>query len=111
MGCSPWGCKESDINTVPIKATLVVVQSLCHVLLFATPGTETHQTFLSFTISWSVLKLMSIESVMPSNHLILSQGDNDQHMLRKEVTDIHTRKSPHSKYIKPTQATQRHPHI
>ena len=50
-------------------------------------------------------------SQMPSNHLILSQGDNDQHMLRKEVTDIHTRKSPHSKYIKPTQATQRHPHI
>ena len=31
----------------------------------------THQTFLSFTISWSLLKLMSIESVMPSNHLIL----------------------------------------
>ena len=37
----------------------------------ATPWTAAHQTSLSFTISWSLLKLMSIESVMPSNHLIL----------------------------------------
>ena len=36
-----------------------------------TPWTATHQASLSFTISWSLLKLMSIESVMPSNHLIL----------------------------------------
>ena len=36
-----------------------------------TPWTGAHQTSLSFTISWSLLKLMSIESVMPSNHLIL----------------------------------------
>ena len=35
------------------------------------PWTAAHQAFLSFTISQSVLKLMSIESVMPSNHLIL----------------------------------------
>ena len=49
----------------------VVVQALSHVLLFATPWTEAHQASLSFTISWSLLKLMSIESVMPSNHLIL----------------------------------------
>ena len=39
--------------------------------LFATPRTAAHQAFLSFTISWSLFKLMSIESVMPSNHLIL----------------------------------------
>ena len=38
---------------------------------FATPWTVAHQASLSFTISWSLLKLMSIESVMPSNHLIL----------------------------------------
>ena len=49
----------------------VVVQWLSHVQLFATPWTETCQASLSFPISWSLLKLMSIESVMPSNHLIL----------------------------------------
>ena len=49
----------------------VVVQALSHVLLFATPWTEAHQASLSFTISWSLLKLMSIESVMPSNLLSL----------------------------------------
>ena len=39
--------------------------------LFATPWTAAHQASLSFSISWSLLKLISIESVMPSNHLIL----------------------------------------
>ena len=42
-----------------------------HVQLFASPWTATIQASLSFTISWSLIKLMSIESVMPSNHLIL----------------------------------------
>ena len=49
----------------------VVVQPLSHVQLFATPWTAAHKASLSFTISWSLLKLMSIESVMPSNCLIL----------------------------------------
>ena len=49
----------------------VVVQLLCHVPLFATPWTAAHQAFLSFTISQSLLKLMSIESMRPSNHIIL----------------------------------------
>ena len=49
----------------------LAVQSLSCVQLFATPWTAARQTFLSFTISWSLLKLMSIESVMSSNHLIL----------------------------------------
>ena len=44
---------------------------LCHVRLFATPWTIAHQASLSITNSQSLLKLMSIESVMPSNHLIL----------------------------------------
>ena len=48
-----------------------VVHSLNHVQLFAIPWTAAHQAFLPFTISQSLLKLMSIESVMPSNHLIL----------------------------------------
>ena len=47
------------------------VQSLSCVLLFAAPWTAAHQASLSITNSWSLLKLMSIESVMPSNHLIL----------------------------------------
>ena len=47
------------------------VQSLSRVRLFATPWTTACQAFLSITNSWSSLKLMSIESVMPSNHLIL----------------------------------------
>ena len=47
------------------------VQSLSHVWLFATPWTAERQDSLSITNSWSLLKLMSIESVMPSNHLIL----------------------------------------
>ena len=50
---------------------VVVVQSLSRVQLFVTPWTAARQDSLSFTISWSLLKLMSIESVMPSNHLIL----------------------------------------
>ena len=48
-----------------------VVQLLSRVWLFATPRTTAHQASLSFTISQSLLKLMSIESVMPSNHLVL----------------------------------------
>ena len=47
------------------------VQSLSHVRLFATPWTAACQVSLSITISQSLLKLMSIKSVMPSNHLIL----------------------------------------
>ena len=49
----------------------VVVQSLSPVWFFETPWTAAHQAWLSFTISWSLLSLMSIESVIPSNHLIL----------------------------------------
>ena len=47
------------------------VQSLIHVQLSATPWTAVHQASLSITNSRSLFKLMSIESVMPSNHLIL----------------------------------------
>ena len=50
---------------------MVVVQSLDHVRLFVTSWTAAHQASLSITNSQSLFKLMSIESVMPSNHLIL----------------------------------------
>ena len=49
----------------------MVVASLSHVCLFATQWTAAFQAFLSFTISRRLFKLMSIKSVMPSNHLIL----------------------------------------
>ena len=49
----------------------VVVLSFSHVRLFATPWTAAHQVSLLFTISQSLLRLMFLESVMPSNHLIL----------------------------------------
>ena len=47
------------------------VESLSWVWLFETPWTAAHQAYLSITNSWSLFKLMSIESVMPSKHLIL----------------------------------------
>ena len=50
---------------------LFVVHLLSPVWLFVTPWTAALQASLSFTISWSLLKLIPIESVMPSNHLIL----------------------------------------
>ena len=50
---------------------VVVFQSLSHVQLFETPWTAAHQASLCFTISWSLLQLMSIDSVTPSNHLVL----------------------------------------
>ena len=47
------------------------LSSLSRVRIFVTPWTVTQQASLSFTVSWSLFKLVSIESVMPSNHLIL----------------------------------------
>ena len=47
-----------------------VFQLPSHVRLFVTPWTAAHQASLSFIISWSLLKLMSIKSVMPSSHFI-----------------------------------------
>ena len=54
-----------------IHKTVIIVQLLSHVRLFATPWTAAHLASLSFTISLSLLKPMSIELVMPSNRFIL----------------------------------------
>ena len=59
------------VRYLTIMSCFAVVQSLSCVWLFATSWTAAHQAFLSFTISRSLLKVMSIEPVMPSNHLIL----------------------------------------
>ena len=53
------------------EIVVVAVQLLSRVRLIVTPLTEVHEASLAFTISWSLLRLRSIESVMPSNHLIL----------------------------------------
>ena len=57
--------------TESIGRTELVVQSLSHDQLFTTQWTAAHQASLSFTISQNLLKLMSIESMMPSNYLVL----------------------------------------
>ena len=62
---------KAQIDKVRGNTNFVVVQKLSCVRLFATLWTAAHQAFLSFNISWNVLKLMSMESVMPSSHLVL----------------------------------------
>ena len=66
-----YGWKLSLIYIYICIHTHISVQSLSHVWIFATPWTAACQASLSITNSRSLLKLMSIESVMPSNHLIL----------------------------------------
>ena len=56
----------------PLSYTVVIVQWLSCVQCFVAPWTAAREASLSLTISWSLLKFMFIESVMPSNHLILS---------------------------------------
>ena len=65
MGKFMWKGSRWEVEYV------VVVRSLSRGRLFATPWTAAWQASLSFTISWSLFKLMPIESVIPSNHLIL----------------------------------------
>ena len=62
--------KRKIINHIKRVLCCCIVQSLGHVWLFATQWTAVHQASLSFTVSQSLLKLVSIESMMPSNHLI-----------------------------------------
>ena len=69
-----WGCPEVMLFTSEMKNQVIQlssVQSLSCVRLFATPWIAAHQASLSITNSQSSPRLMSIESVMPSNHLIL----------------------------------------
>ena len=65
--CSGHQDKDLEVSLGYFSA----VQSLSHVSLFATPWTTARQASLSIISSQSLLKLMCIESVMPSNHLIL----------------------------------------
>ena len=65
LSCTVGPCWGSILNSCHC------CQSPSCVWLFATPWAAARQASLSFTISWSLLKLMSIESAMPSNHLAL----------------------------------------
>ena len=66
-----WQKKRTSFKHIFLNNTVVVIQSLSCALVFVTPWTEARQASLSFPISRGLLKLMSTESVMPSNHLIL----------------------------------------
>ena len=67
----PQGFKNASTIFRELSVQFSSVQSLSCVQLFATPWTAARQASLSITNSWSLLKLMSIESVMPSNHPVL----------------------------------------
>ena len=69
MNCLSIASSRSTLQ--PLSGGVVVVQSLSYVRLFVTSWIVSCHASLSFTISWSLLKLMSIESVMTSNHLIV----------------------------------------
>ena len=81
LGGSQWGCSLEVTWSVPwamsrergprFKLYVIVILSLSRVRLLATPWTAARQASLSITNFWSLLKLMSIELVMPSNYLIL----------------------------------------
>ena len=62
---------EGEILTIGLPVQFSLVQLLSRVQLLVTPWNATRQAPLSITNSWSLFKLMSIESVMPSHHLIL----------------------------------------
>ena len=67
-----WQCEGFLAwGKVKIQVGCCSVQLLSHVRLFVTPWTAAHQASLSVTNSWSLLKLMPIELMMPSSHLIL----------------------------------------
>ena len=70
-----WESKDSPLlirdTFSPLQHQFSSVQPLSYAWLFVTPWTAARQASLSITNSWSLLKLMSIEWVMPSNHLIL----------------------------------------
>ena len=70
-GYSPWGRRVRRDCATGKLYVLCCAQSLGRVRLFVTPWTAVRQASLSITNSRSLLRLMSIESMMPSNHLIL----------------------------------------
>ena len=86
-GTDGTGCHDLSFLNIRFSRLMLilegfVVQSLSCVWLFATAWTTACQASLSFTISQSLLKLMSIESVMPSNHLVLCDFSNTKFIFK-----------------------------
>ena len=71
---NPWTIQSMEFSRPEYWSGFSSVQSLSRVQLFTTPWTTAHQASLSITNSCSLPKLMSIESAMPSNHLILCRS-------------------------------------
>ena len=93
--CSSWFWFRLDIfldiillTCMPCSFCFIVVQLLSCVRLFETPWTAACQTSLSFTISQSLLKFMSIEYILTSNHLILSPPSPPAALLLNPSVDI-----------------------
>ena len=100
LGCSQlamlWSFQVNSEGTQSYR--FVVVQSLSRVQLFGTPWTAALQASLSFTNSQSLLKLMSTESVMPSNHLLaLNFEKTDPHASSQSFLLI--QKQGHHSYL------------
>ena len=106
--------EDKPVN-INFKSFFTSVQSFSHVWLFATPWTAACQASLSITNSWNLLKLTSIELVMPSNHLILCcpllllpsifpsirgffQGVSSLHQMAK-VLQLQLQLSPSNEYL------------
>ena len=71
MMFNQWCVRKCASLSTSLLCFSIVFLSLSYIWLFATPWTAAWQASLSFTISHSLLKFMPIESVMPSNHLVL----------------------------------------
>ena len=66
-----WNCLRTTFPSYLLPCPVSSAQLLGHIQLFVTPWTEACQASLSISNSWSLLKLLAIESLMPSQHLIL----------------------------------------
>ena len=71
LKCCPFSMHINHFTVATILAAFICCSITIMTDFFVTPWTAAHQASLSFSSSWSLLKLMSIKSVTPSNHLIL----------------------------------------
>ena len=87
-------------SAVTALADQLSVQSLSHVRLLATPWTAAYQASLSVTNSQSLLKLISIESMMPSNHLILCRPLHLLPSISPSIRDFSNESTPRMRWPK-----------
>ena len=74
LKCCPFSMHINHFTVATILAAFICCSITIMTDFFVTPWTAAHQASLSFSSSWSLLKLMSIKSVTPSNHLILCRS-------------------------------------